>query len=533
MAGEFKLAEAFVELKAKGASTLKTQLSGVKAMATKLGSVFKSLGRKMLRAFSPIGLAIGGMLTVLSVKKILSLTAAQEQAVNDLESAIASSGQSTEKWSKKLQDVASSIQKITIYGDEALMPVMALGLNMGIGADKMEESTKAAIGLSKAFGIDLKTSMKMVALAMQGEFTLLQRYVPELRSVSTEAEKLAIFQKLVAAGFQQAQAETKTASGQYQQLKNELGDLGELVGKLLMPIFQGFGNIIRAVAEKASGFISGELPKLNEALSTVKAILDGIADGIRGSSFDGWSAQLEDAFKGAAEILMATIKAVGQFLLSIASTVGQMIGEGVVAAMASVGGDLGKEIARQWKAVKWGGAYAGAIAAGDSHDQAVREADAVVNSPKKSVGASVAGAARAAFGPGSELATVFKRLADQVVETLAPVVKAKPAKIEMPEQFRQQIRGVLDAVVSGARSAIGFAFRAPTIPEEAAAEAAPKPKQTAESGLRSFSGLWESLQNRMSKGEEEINKEQKKQTEVLGGIAANTKPERQPGPAFA
>jgi len=334
----------------------------------------------------------------------------------------------------------------------------------------------------------------------------------KLTGAAKEQAKVFARLTLLMEGTKDAQGDLGRTSDSFansmKRMWSMLKELGETIGTAIMPIFQGLGNIISALAEKANEFVGGQLPKLNEALSTVKAILDGIADGIRGSSFDGWSKQLSDAFKNASDILMATIKAVGQFLLSISLQAGQLIGDGIVAAIASVGGATGKFVAETWRMAKGGYAITAARLGGASLEEARGIANEAVNGPKASPMAALAGAARSAFGPGSELANVFSRVADGI-------------GVEVGDKVGDKIEALIPEKPAGADMSLFPGPRWKEIDLSGVAEPEQKPAQTAESGLRSFSGLWESLQNRMSKGEQEINAEQKRQTVILDGIRAN------------
>jgi len=58
----------------------------------------------------------------------------------------------------------------------------------------------------------------------------LSRYIPELRTAGSATEKMAIIQRVAAAGFEQAQARAQTYPGVLQQLSNTFGDFQEKVG---------------------------------------------------------------------------------------------------------------------------------------------------------------------------------------------------------------------------------------------------------------------------------------------------------------
>ena len=100
----------------------------------------------------------------------------QENAVDGLNRALRKLGQGS--YSKQLQDVASSLQKITTNGDEATLEVMTLGLNMGIAADKMETATKAAMGLAAKYSqkLDMRTAMELIAKAANGNTARLKMF---------------------------------------------------------------------------------------------------------------------------------------------------------------------------------------------------------------------------------------------------------------------------------------------------------------------------------------------------------------------
>ena len=106
-------------------------------------------------------------------------------------------------------------------------------LNLGVQANALGAATKQAIGLAEALGLDSAAAAKYTALARQGEFTILQRYVTALREATTQAEKQAIVTDLMNKGWEQAQRNATTTSGALEQLGNAFGDLGETIGDLV------------------------------------------------------------------------------------------------------------------------------------------------------------------------------------------------------------------------------------------------------------------------------------------------------------
>ena len=201
----------------------------VDQMASKLSRAsdsFNKLGKDFsLYVTAPI-MALGG----LAAKAF----GEQEQADNKLKAALQASGQYSAAQMKNLTAYASELQGLTTIGDEVVESAMQMGLSMGIAAGDIKEATKNAIGLSKAYGLDLNQAMKLVANAQEGNFTALGRTIPAIKSAATESEKLAIYQKAVAQGFSQATAEAEGDYGKLLQLKNILGDTLEVGGQVVL-----------------------------------------------------------------------------------------------------------------------------------------------------------------------------------------------------------------------------------------------------------------------------------------------------------
>lgn len=159
----------------------------------------------------------------------------QENAVDGLNRALRKLGQGS--YSKQLQDVASSLQKITTNGDEATLEVMTLGLNMGIAADKMETATKAAMGLAAKYSqkLDMRTAMELIAKAANGNTARLKMFGIQIDESKSKMEK---FNELLKQGEDAFPLATAKTFGQHLiQLQNAWADLQEQVGNFIVMLF--------------------------------------------------------------------------------------------------------------------------------------------------------------------------------------------------------------------------------------------------------------------------------------------------------
>jgi hypothetical protein len=129
---------------------------------------------------------------------------------------------------------AAEMQKQTKYGDELILNQMAYATNLGVTTDKLKEATVAAIGLAARFKIDLASAMMLVGRASQGQTQLLTRYGIVIDQTLSDQDKFNALLKIGAGSFRLAQEEAKTSVGIYEQYKNAMGDIAEVVGEPLM-----------------------------------------------------------------------------------------------------------------------------------------------------------------------------------------------------------------------------------------------------------------------------------------------------------
>jgi hypothetical protein len=193
----------------------------------KIGSGFNFVKQHAL------ALAAGFAAVTAVVGKVLTAFARQEKADRMLSAALRAHGDNVDALMPKMRNLATEIQRQTTMGDEAALSLMAQIRHLGVMPDQMEQATKGAIGLAKALNLDANSAARYTALALQGEFTVLQRYVPALRTATSEAEKQTIVNDLMAKGYATAMEETDTLAGMTEQMKNVFGDLLETVGSFI------------------------------------------------------------------------------------------------------------------------------------------------------------------------------------------------------------------------------------------------------------------------------------------------------------
>lgn len=225
------------------------------SLEDKTNAVFKKIG-----SFAAAFFGFGKLIQY--AKDSVGAYIEQENTVNALERALKAVGQG--RYSKELQEVAASLQSVTTIGDEAALQIMTMGINMGISAEKIEDATKAAIGLAaKLPQLDAGTAMQLIAKAAQGNTARLKMFNITLDETKTKEEQFNELLKKGNDAFPLAKAET---FGQYLlQIQNAWGDLSEQVGEFIVALFD------------LDDSTSGVLDNINRATAWMQENLDAIA----------------------------------------------------------------------------------------------------------------------------------------------------------------------------------------------------------------------------------------------------------------
>lgn len=215
--------------------TIQIILKAKNAMASGLNSAGKSLTGFAKSAWNVAKMVTGALLGIGTTVAGLATTAlkawsGQENANVAMATALRSNGEAVDRILPKMQALASAIQDETGAADENTLSSMARMRMLGVQTEQMEKAAKGVIALGAA-GMEQAAAEKAVAQGLQGSYTMLSRYVPAIKLAATEEEKAAIFNKLLADGYDQQKAKLGTLSGQYEMFKTRMGDLWEEVGR--------------------------------------------------------------------------------------------------------------------------------------------------------------------------------------------------------------------------------------------------------------------------------------------------------------
>jgi hypothetical protein len=180
----------------------------------------------------------------------------QVEAVKGLETALRLNGEEVSGQSATLQKFAGDLQALTGVGDEVTLGLMKQASMLGVSADKLQDTAKAAIGLAEATGGDLEAGLRAARLAQEGNFTALQKIIPALKDAATDEEKLAMVQAFATKGLEAKVDASNRLVGAEERAAGAVGDLMEVVGSLLAPVREVIAIGIKAMAEALTGILA-------------------------------------------------------------------------------------------------------------------------------------------------------------------------------------------------------------------------------------------------------------------------------------
>ena len=251
----------------------------------KASGVLKNLGSQIAgmavsyltsaKAFEAFGQAL---------KFSIDQAAEAEQVDAQLAAVLQSTGEAAGMTSSELDSLATSLSKVSTYDDEAIKSSEALLLTFtNVGSDVFPQATQAILDMSAAMGQDLKSSTVQLGKALNDPIagiTALSRvgvsFTDDQKNMIktlVEAGDTLGAQKIILAELSKefsgsAAAAAKTYTGQVQQLKNELGNLGEAIGSDALPeLTQFIGEAKNAVEWVTKNY--EEIKKWGEILSWV------------------------------------------------------------------------------------------------------------------------------------------------------------------------------------------------------------------------------------------------------------------------
>lgn len=168
---------------------------------------------------------------------------------------------------------AGELQSRSLFGDEEIIGQQAFLASLGLTEQQINDTIEAAAQLSSATGMTLDSAVKNLAKTYGGLSGELGESIPKLKELTTEQMKNGEAVKFILDNYRGfAESAAETGLGPLQQLKNSIGDVGEEVGKVLMPMVQAAANVLKEFAT----WLQGLPPTVKTAIVVVGGLVAAV-----------------------------------------------------------------------------------------------------------------------------------------------------------------------------------------------------------------------------------------------------------------
>jgi len=288
--------------------------------AKKGGSIFS-------KAFAMKAIAVGALYK--GVKSVTEAFIKQERAEKRLETLAMNVTGTTKEQIEGLKEQAKALQKVTTIGDEVTMVGQSQLATFQLQTKTIKKLTPSLLDMATAvYGVNV-TQEQMIMVsnlagkAMMGQTGALSRYgitldetQRKLLQQGDEMERASAMAEILKQNFGGLAGEMKnTLEGQIVSVKNQFGDMKEMVGEKLMPVLldgltwlseTGLPAVESAGATLASAWNTNFLGIKSITLTVIKIIKLAI---------DGWITAIElaiDAWGRAVKAYEAMKRAIGR-----------------------------------------------------------------------------------------------------------------------------------------------------------------------------------------------------------------------------
>jgi hypothetical protein len=303
----------------------------------------KNVGEQFQKAGAILSIGLTAPVVAFGYESVKAFDESSK-AIAQVEAGLKSTGGTVGFTSSQLQQMAADLQKVTTFDDDTILKQSTANL---LTFDKIVGQTfvdaqKAALDLSTRFDGDLQSATLQVGKALQDPIKGVTALAKA--GVSFSASQKATIKSMVEtnnlAGAQSiilkelnkefggsAEAAAKAGAGGWQQFRNQLNDLQEDFGKIILDAMEPFRQKLSSIVTAFQN-LSPEAKKTIAVIAGIAAVLGPLALGI-GTVLTLVPNMIAGfvAIKGAIASLTATIAAnpIGAIAVGIALVVGAMV----------------------------------------------------------------------------------------------------------------------------------------------------------------------------------------------------------------
>lgn len=298
------IAELGLAIRSDGVVVAKDRLRDLKDES---GSAEKAIAKLTNTAAKLVAAFAGWQIAGAVIGKFVSSTIEAEQAQAKLNAVLKATGGAAGLSAIQLTDLATSLQKVTTYGDEAILGAETLLLTFrNIGGDIIPRATEAVLDLASTLGGDLNGAAIQLGKALNDPIAGVSAL--GRAGVTFSASQKEMIKNLVEGG-EGAKAQALILK----ELENQLGGTARAargtLGGALSALEEAFGDLFESTGPEAD--------KLRRA---VEQLIDKISEPQFLAAVQGFGAALLSALSDALPILIEIIKRATEFFQGLSST---------------------------------------------------------------------------------------------------------------------------------------------------------------------------------------------------------------------
>lgn len=211
----------------------------------------------------------------------------QENAVNELNTALAISGQFSREASEGMQAFAEELQKTTKFEDDQVLSASALLQSLNrLDEEGLKQATQASVDLASALGVGLEQGARLVSGALKDGTVSMRGVSIAFQKGATDAETFSNVMKGLGDRFGgAAAAQVLTFSGGLANLSHSFSDVKENVGNLIVQneAVIAVMHAVTAVVQDVAAVLKSDVipaigPLLTEAILVTTAALGGFLE---------------------------------------------------------------------------------------------------------------------------------------------------------------------------------------------------------------------------------------------------------------
>lgn len=214
-------------LKNVGKEAKKQGEKAAKDIEDPIDKAFKNINRSVSTATALFAAAGAAALTF---GKSIQAAQIQEAAIERLNQQLKLTGELSTASTQGLQEYAAELQKISEFGDEAIIDQIALAKSFGATNEQAKQIASTAIDLAKSFGISLESATRNAARTLGGFAGELGEVIPELKDLTAEQLRAGAGIDLLTNRFDGAGKNLNSFGFVTNQASNAFGDLLEEIG---------------------------------------------------------------------------------------------------------------------------------------------------------------------------------------------------------------------------------------------------------------------------------------------------------------